>query len=233
MPLIKQTVGDRPQINRGYESELKKLFYSLREQALLLNKSVQEGYGMLDMGMAMASPTVSGELVPYPPVAFSGEDFSDPKFCAYLPLILDGTDDTFIYVSNDDAAKVRVGQSLALAYYNSGYNYVDMGEVTAITLDSGVKGRAKIEVSTAPGTASTVARQAAAYVKSDTSSPYAKCTYIADKGMDTGIGENAVGAHTSVVVSNAILYKNLILNLDSAAITDLSATTDGQYLILK
>ena len=233
MPLTNPTYGDKPQINRGFEGEGKRLFYSERAISLLMNKTVQEGYGLLDMGTAMAAPTVSGELVPYPPVAFSGEDFSDPKFSAYIPLILDGTVDAWFYCSNADAAKVRVGQAMGLAFYNTGYTYVDLGDVVSITLNSGVNGRAKIVVTNAPTTNATVARQAAAYVKTDSSSPYAKCSCIADKGVDTGIGQNAKGGLTSVVISNAILYRYMCQNLDSDAITDLSASTDGQFLILK
>jgi len=225
--------GDKPQVNRGFESDYRQLFYSQSDIALILNKTVQAGYGLLPTGTVMAEPTVSGELVPYPMVAFSGEDFTDSKHAAYMPLVLDGTSDDWIYVSNADARKVRVGQSLALAYYNSDYVYVDLGAVTGITFDSGVNGRAKIAVTNDPTTGATVARQAAAYVKTDTSSPYAKAKFILDKGIDTGVGSNALGALTSVVMSNAVLYKGSMPNYDSAAKTDLSAEETGQFVILK
>ena len=45
--------------------------------------------------------------------------------------------------------------------------------------------------------------------------------------------EGALGATTSVVVSNAVLNSNFMIGLDSAAVTALGGVLDGNNLILK
>ena len=73
------------------------------------------------------------------------------------------------------------------------------------------------------------------YVKSaaEASTPFAGAKFILDADIDTGTGEFAVGALTSVVLSNAILYTASLIGLDAAAKTDLGSVDDGRFTILK
>jgi len=71
------------------------------------------------------------------------------------------------------------------------------------------------------------------YVKSDTSTPFAKAKFIIDADVDSGEGEFAVGALTSVVISNAVLYTTSLIGCDAAAKTDMGTVDDGRFTILK
>ena len=73
------------------------------------------------------------------------------------------------------------------------------------------------------------------YVKSadEATTPFAGAKFIIDADVDSGTGEYAVGALTSVVLSNAILYTASLIGLDAAAKTDLGSVTDGRFTILK
>ena len=81
----------------------------------------------------------------------------------------------------------------------------------------------------------TTAKYANLYVKSDgvAATPFAEAKSILDADIDTGTGEFAVGALTSTVISNAVLYTASLIGLDAAAITDLGTVTDGRFTILK
>ena len=223
--------GDIPQFNRGVESEYKRLFYSERSIALFLQKTFHAGYGSVPAGQIVAVDSVTGKIVPYVPATYSNL-VSQQKGRAAL--IVDGGVNTYCYVTNDNSYKFTVGQSLAATYSNS--TYLDCGAITAITRDSGATGRAKIEFTNAIDANYTVANEANIYVLTDSSSPYTKDKYVLDKSIDTGTGENAAGALTSVVIANAVLYIGLLTDYDSAVLSDLGTTVaiaDGQYLIFR
>ena len=72
------------------------------------------------------------------------------------------------------------------------------------------------------------------YVKGgDASTPFTAAKFIIDADVDSGTGEFAVGALTSVVVSNAVLYTGSLIGYDAAAIVDLGSVDDGRFTILK
>ena len=73
------------------------------------------------------------------------------------------------------------------------------------------------------------------YVKSadEASTPFAKAKFIIDADVDSGEGEFAVGALTSVVISNAVLYTTSLIGCDAAAKTDMGTVDDGRFTILK
>ena len=72
------------------------------------------------------------------------------------------------------------------------------------------------------------------YVKGgDTSTPFSEAACIIDADIDTGKGEYAIGALTSMVLSNAVLYTASLLGLDAAAIVDLGSVDNGRFTILK
>jgi hypothetical protein len=78
----------------------------------------------------------------------------------------------------------------------------------------------------------TVVKKAYAHITTGSSGEYTTAAYILDADIDTGVGEEAKGALASVVVSNAVLYKNNMTNLTAAAIASLGVV-DGRFFILK
>jgi len=230
--------GSIPQQYNGPEVPgARRLFYSRRDTALLLDKTFQGGYGVLKAGTLVCLNTANNKLVPYVRLDHDNDDVGR----AYLMSDY-GTGDAYVEVSLDESRKFEVGDSLAMVRDNSGSPaYHDLGAITAIDRTTyKVQGRARITITTSVADANfTVANKANVYVKTDAAEPYTGADYVLDQDIDTGYGQDeneqakANGALSSVVVSNAILYMNSCPNYDSAGATDLGATTDGQFLILK
>ena len=113
----------------------------------------------------------------------------------------------------------------------------NLGAITAIDRTAVNSTQAKITFTTAITNYAnfTTGYYGHVYVKSadEASTPFAGAKYILDKDIDTGVGVYAVGANSSVVISNAILYRYSLVGFDSAAATDLGTTTDGRFVILK
>jgi hypothetical protein len=83
------------------------------------------------------------------------------------------------------------------------------------------------------GTAFTTARKAYICVEAGASNNYSVAVAILAKTVDTGTGENAQGAVSPIILSNAVLYDGMLTNCDSTAKTALGITTFGQYAVLK
>jgi len=225
--------GSTPQVNHGGETPgQKRLFYSLREIALIKDKHVLGGFGVLRAGQVMAVEPVSGDLVPYAATTTPAHKTVMP---ARVYAVADVPDTgTVVYVPKGDGYKFVVGQSLILVNDNSGTAVVhDGGAITEIDVDT-YPHMDKITFTTAVAVATfTVARFTNVYIKTGTSSPFSTAKYILDKDIFTGVGATAKGAETSVVISNAMLYTASLLNMDTAAITAMSAVADGMHTILK
>jgi len=58
---------------------------------------------------------------------------------------------------------------------------------------------------------------------------YDACVGILGKSVDTGTGANAAGANAGMLLKNYILYTAGLINVDAAAIVDLSLSTIGQF----
>lgn len=220
--------GSMPQLNRSGETPgPKALFHSIREIALILDKTIQAGYGTLKSGTVMAVSTITGDLVPYTPITFGATNMSR----AYL--VTDyGTGATIMYVTMEDSYKFAVGDELAMAE-DDGPTYHNAGAITGIDRDTEPH-RAKITVTTGVASANfTTAKHACCYVKAGAAGNFSDAAYILDQDVFTGVGESAIGANTSVVVSNAILYTGSLINFDSTAGTSLGTVTDGNHTILK
>jgi hypothetical protein len=73
------------------------------------------------------------------------------------------------------------------------------------------------------------------FVKSadEASTPFAGAKFVLDADIETGKGEFAIGALTSVVLHNAVLYTASLIGYDSAAKTDMGTVDDGRFTILK
>lgn len=214
--------GSTPQVNRSGESRgPKRLFHSERAIALIKDKTVEGGYGALTSGTVMAVNSVTSNLVPYVPVALGS--------AASLAMADVANGGNTIRIPIADIGRYKVGSVLILAY---GTTYHDAGAITAVTKVNDYL--AQITFTTvAPTAAFTVAAGTVCYIKTDSSGAFSKAAYILDQDIFTGTGEDALGAVTSVVISNAILYTSSLVNMDAAAITDFGAVVDGQHTILK
>lgn len=219
--------GSMPQLNRSGETPgPKALFHSVRDIALIKDKTVQAGYGALKSGTIMATNSITGDLVPYTPVAFTSTNMSR----AYL--VTDyGTGATECYVTMGDSYKFAVNDVLVLAE-SAGPTYGDCGAITAIDRDTEPH-RAKITMTGVASTEFTTAQSACCYVKAGAAGNFSDATFILDQDIFTGEDSTAIGANTSVVISNAILYTGALVNFDTQAGTDLGTITDGFHTILK
>ena len=218
-----------PQMNRYPETEgIKALFHSKRDIALIIDKTVAGGYGYLKAGTVMAVDTTTGKLVPYVPISTAVVLGADSAI-GVSPVVKDSTSG-HIFTSIDDSYKYALGDTLELE------NDSDEGPVEAAVITDIDRTTSTIMADITTTAFShgnfTVAKSSYCYPKTYASDPYTLAAYILDKDIDTGVGELAAGALTSVVVSNAVLYKNSLINLTAAAITALGVV-DGRFFIMK
>jgi hypothetical protein len=228
--------GSTPQLNRGPEGPgHKALYYSIREIALIKDKTAQPGYGVLRAGTIMAENISAlttggkGMLVPCATTLF---DTGDVGRAFALVDVATGVD--VINVTMEDSYKFKVGDDLILANNDGGGEYGNGGAI--ISIDRTTKPHyAIITFTTGIATANnTVAKACCCYVEAGLIAvKFSDAKYILDKDIDTGVGEIAKGAITPVLLSNAILYTNSLVNFDAAAKTALGTVDDGQHTILK
>jgi hypothetical protein len=223
--------GNVPQMNRGPEGPgIKALFHSERRLALIFDKTLQGGFGVLKQGTILAENSVSGLIMPY-----IGDDHQDTNNVGRSFLLADYVSDaTTVEVTIDDSYKFQVGDDLIMVRDNAGSpEYQDGGEITdiAIGLNSAV-----ITFTTGVTSAAfTRANDVNIYTKCGAATKFSKAKYLLDQDVDTGYGEYtlAQGGHTSVVISNAVLYLTALVNYDAQAATDLGAVEDGRFLVMK
>jgi hypothetical protein len=221
-----------PQINRGPEGYgIKPLFHSVRDIALIIDKTVAKGYGYLKAGTVMAVNCSDaggvGELVPFVPASVTlGDGITSIGVAA---CVLDSASGK-IRVSKNDSYKFQVGDDLYLENAD-GDGPIKAAAITVIDRTTSAI-YAEITTTAFSHGNFTVAKGAYCYVQTAESGTYSVAAYVLDKDVDTGEGTDAEGALTSVVVSNAVLYKNNMTNLSAAAITSLGST-DGRFFILK
>jgi hypothetical protein len=218
-------------MNRGPELPgYKRLYYSIRDVALILDKTVQAGFGVLKAGTILAENLSAGGsaglLVPYAPTLFT---LGDVGRAFALANVASGV--AVINVTMEDSYKFVVGDDLIIA--NNTPEYGNGGAIISIDRTT-YSHFAVITFTAGIVTANnTVAKACCCYVEAGAAGQLSAAKYILDKDIDTGIGENAKGANTPVLVSNAILYTNSLVNFDAAAATDLGTVDDGQFTILK
>lgn len=236
MPLNTVNYGDTPHIVRGTQKDYRFLFYSNEEAALTVPVTLQSGYGALEMGTVMAKNmsnlTTGGkdQLVPYNPTSFTGAE--DHPGRAYL-VTDSGTTDKFVYVTMDDSYKFKIGDDIVINDNTTAVE--DLGAITAIDRTSETH-RAKITFTTAiGGTAFTTARYAHVLVQaaSGNSNNYSDAVGILMKTVDTGTGVNAQGAIAELILGNCVLRSGMLVNIDAAARTDISASTFGSYTYIR
>lgn len=232
--------GSIPQQNASAQAPgSRALFHSVRDIALILDKTAKPGYGVLKAGTLMGVVTGEtdashyGMLVPYAMLNASAP-FNKGNAKAYLTTDFASGGATVCQVTNEDSYKLQVGDHLVMGA--TGETSVATGaELTGIARDL-LTGIATLTFTSITLAVMTVANEAYVHVQqSDSSAPFSEAVYVLDQDIDTGVGENAAGALTSVVVSNAILYKAMLdgINGEADAYTDLGAVTDGRFVILK
>lgn len=221
--------GETGYINRGADQDYKKIMYSRIEQALVKEITISGGWGVLKAGTIMAlNKSAAGNYYKYFPYQPATPDSSstDQK-SAFVVSTPSGTS---VVVTMEDSYKFVVGDDLILD--DSGTSPENLGAITAIDRTT-YKHIATITVTETISGTFTVSEDACVYPEGGAATPWSDAVGILLATVDTGTGEDAKGANAPMLVSNAIVYKNLLTNYDSAAGTDLSATADGQLLIIK
>lgn len=228
---------DIPSLIRGTQDDYRFLYYSDPMAALKVPVTLQAGYGVLKLGTALAlnkSALTTGnrdKLVPYNPTSFSasGSDYHPGR--AYL-VANTGTTDKYVFVSLNDSYKFAVGDDVILN--DNTTTAENKGAITAIDRTTYTH-MAQITFTAAiGGTAFTTARFAYICVEAgDSSNNYSDCVGILEKSVDCGTGVNAKGAVATLILGNCVLYEGMLTNMDSAAKTDLSAASFGQYMYIR
>lgn len=215
--------GSTPQMNQGgMLPGQKALFHSLREIALIKDKTVRAGFGVVKAGTIMAVDTISGDLVPCAPTAVAIDDTQR------VFLTQSVTAAAIVYVPLEQSYRFAVGDVVIIG--DDTPTYTDGGAITAIDRTTYAN---VAEITFTNNATAAVADNANIYHKAGSSGKYSDAVWINDQDVFTGEGEDAKGANTSVVISNAILYAGALIGYDAAAATALSTTDDGAHVILK
>lgn len=224
--------GDIPyQLTIG-QTDYKRLYRSKRELALTREITLVAGYGIIPQGTVIGKIQAgdrAGYFAPYNPNPndSDGDPITWDGARAYL--LQDSGTGTTLYVTLDDSYKVAVDDVIVLDS-DGGTPY----QLTITAIDrTTYKEKAEITVSGTISVSHTVANDAHICIDTENANTYSKAHGILEYAVDTGEGSNAQGGLGVLIVSNAILYNGMLQNADSAARTDLSATLDGNYLILK
>ena len=216
---------DSPHIDRGVQIDYRNLFFSNPDAALVVPKTIQAGYGLLKAGMALAENDSAaggdGKLIPYNPTAETGAE--DAPGRAYL--LQDGAANTSVYVTMEDSYKFEVGDTLYVNDADSDAR--DLGAITAIDRTTYTH-MAVITVTNQVTDSYTVAQFAYVYVKGGDT-----CVGVLMESRDTGEGNKAQGALCNLILGNCVLYTGMLINVDSDALTDLSAAQTGQFTYIR
>ncbi len=204
--------GNVPQVNiTGYHREVqKRLFYSRREQALILEKSVKGGYGYLEMGQVMTSvyktsTTLADFVVPYGDngkVALTADAAATQKT---------------VTVAAEDVVKFAVGDVITIIDSDTTAEHGTIASIAGnvITLTDDLTDTFEVSDD--------------AYITHRQGGNY----YVMDQDVDTGVTRQAQGALTSVVIGNAVLYQDAVIGMDSTALTALNGVEDGVFYVIR
>jgi len=204
--------GSTPQVNRYPEGPgIKRLFHSEREIALIIDKTIRKGFGYLNAGTVLAKDE-DEFCVPYVP-----EVVTAGTLTAIGTVYILGVTGATVQIPRGEAGTFAVGDT----FVKVGDEYETEITITAVTPGDNFDTITVDEYDDLAAGNFLMPKGANTAV------------YILDQDVDTGNDRDAMGAQASVVLSNATLYKNSLINLDSAAVTALGGITDGQFYILK
>lgn len=227
----KQFFGTKPQFNQGERVPgIQPLYHSRPEKALLIDVSMRGGYGALDQGLPIVRLAgTSNECAPYVPE-------NHTLLVAARPRILEDLADgaTTLKLSEAEAAKFRTGDVVMLVRDNAGDPaYHDCGAVVSVSTSG--EERVVTFTTAVSGTDFTLANITSVYnaTKDATNTRKHHGLYIMDRPTDTGTGDTALGGLVSACVTNAMLMRNLIQNVDDQLKADLSAFEDSRFFILR
>lgn len=226
--------GDIPYVEYGMQEDLRALYYSDPNAALKVPVTLKSGYGVLPKGTALAldkSANSSGLIVPYSPTTFAASASEYVTGRAYL--VADAASSAnVVYVNMNDSYKFAVGDDLVINDDNT--TVEDLGAITAIDRTT-YNHMASITVTTALSGNFGTANYAYVIVQAAAanSNNYSDCVGILEKSVDTGVGSKAKGAVATMIIGNCVLYEGVLLNVDAAAKTDISAASFGQYLYIR
>lgn len=233
--------GYVPQVNlTGIERIVKKrLFFSRRESALLMEKTVRGGFGNLDVGTVMATVADDDRLVPF--AAITTNTHVSPIGKSFL--VVDGVDtQATIVVSLSDSYRFAATDPVVV------YNNDTAGEWLNTTVASIARGAttATITLGDALNSANfTVANETCIVHRTGADAANATSLdnsrfYILDQDIYTGEGPETIqpdGALTSVLVSNAIIYADVVENINAAVLTalnmQLDSATNGRHYVVR
>ena len=222
--------GDIPQQTiKGFTARFeKRLYKSLREQAILTDKSLQKGYGWLERGTVLAiNFNDSSQLVPYTPDTIAYTDISRVFF------LTDLTASTTFYVDLLESYKLTAQDIIVLSDTGGTYETETIASIDRTTYAD--IGRALVTISACAGTF-TVANKACCWVKAGTQADANKCSlasYILDMDIDTGAGEFGKGGLGTVILTNALIYQDACVGMDDTALASLGFTEEGLYYLIK
>jgi hypothetical protein len=222
--------GDTPYVLLGVQTDYKRLIYRPTDyqNILTLPITISPGFGVLKAGTVLAKNTSgtgqgnNGMCIPYDPHAtITGAE--DAPTRAYL--VTDGATSAYAYVTLNDSYKFKVGDWLYAI--DSDASAVDCSFVTAIDRTTYAH-MAKITVTNNVTTGITTANFGYLYIAgADTA------IGVLDISVDTGVGANAKGANAGMIISHCVFYSGALVNMDSNARTDVTASTFGQFTYMK
>jgi len=210
----------------------KRLYKSLRDIALLRDKTFRSGYGVLEIGTVLAVD-LNGDCYPYIPDTISLQDVGR------VFLKQDAADtQTDIVVDYYESFKLAVGDVIKIT--DDGSTTFENGTIDSIARDPAT-GLATITLDGNLTGAFAVSDDANIYLKGDgtgvavdAANKGSLAAYILDMEVDTGGGPVAKGGYGSVLMSNAVIYQDACVGMDAQAITDLgNVSTDNPYYILR
>ena len=225
--------GDIAHITRGYQTDYKRLYASSPENAMVLNVTLVQGFGVIPAGTPLSKVTAGapskGKYVPYNKTVFANYTNGGGAFLLSTP---SGTD---LEVTLEDSYKFAVGDSVIVADNNTKTSSSEAGGLITAIDRTTYPNKAVITVTNSISGATFTATLFAKVFHiagADNSNTWSDCAGILDVAVDTGVGEKAVGGVGSMVIKNAMLYDGMCPNVDAAARADISASVNGQFLIL-
>jgi len=221
---------DIPSFVYGLQEDYKKLYFSEPSAALKVPITTAPGYGVLKQGTVLSRVTSAagnlGYFIPYDPTigGVTGAEVAPGR--AYLTE-QQGTGTTVCSVTLEDSYKFAVGDDIIICDSDGEGTSDNGGAIISIDRTT-YPTHAVITFTAATDDTFTLAKFAFAMVEGALTA-----VGILEKSVDTGLGENAKGALATLILGNAVLYKGMILNMDSGAITDLSVGTIGQFYYIR
>jgi len=228
-----QTRSDIPHVLYGAQQDYKRLYYSEELAALKVPVTLQAGYGVLRMGIALSKNLSAagniGKCLPYNPTSFTGVE--DHPGRAYL--VADNAGSAYtVNVSMEDSYKFAVGDDLIIN--DDTTTAENLGAITEIDRTTYATYAVITHTTVAGATPFTTARFAYVCVEAGTNTNlYSDGVGILEKSVDTCVGQYAKGALATLILGNCVLNTGMLTNVDSAFKTDVSASTFGNYTYIR